>query len=186
MKKWIITLLIILTTHNYVMADYTKLIPIIKKWEGGYSNNPLDKGGCTNKGVTISTYRYYYGRSKTCSDLRKMTDDQWNYIFKKGYWDRYKADSINNQSIANLCVDWLWTSGVYGIKYVQRILGVADDGIVGSKTIAAINGYPSQKDLFGKIWARRKKHFDDIVKKNPKQKVFLNGWYNRLNAFKWY
>lgn len=169
-----------------IMADYTKLIPIIKKWEGGYANHPLDKGGCTNSGVTISTFRYYFGKGKTCDDLKKMTSEQWNFIFKQGFWDKWKADEIKSQAIANLVVDWVWASGVYGIKYVQRVLGVADDGIVGKKTLAAINEYPSQKDLFGKIWARRKKHFDDIVKKNPSQKVFLKGWYNRLNAFKWY
>lgn len=168
------------------MADYTKLIPLIKKWEGGYANIPLDKGGCTNSGVTISTYRYYFGKGKTCNDLKKMSEDEWNYIFKSGFWDKWKADEIKSQAIANLVVDWVWTSGKYGIKYVQRILGVVDDGIVGAKTIAALNGYKSQKDLFGKIWARRKKFFEDIVKNNPSQKVFIKGWIRRLSDFKWY
>lgn len=168
------------------MADYQKLVPIVLKFEGGYSNHPLDKGGCTNSGVTISTFRFHFGKNKTCADLKKMSQDEWNYIFKQGYWDRWHGDEIENQAIANLVVDWVWTSGVYGIKYVQRILGVADDGVVGTKTIGALNGYTNQKDLFGKIWARRKKHFDDIVKKNPSQKVFIKGWYNRINAFKWY
>lgn len=179
--RLIITLLLLIP--NKIMADYRELVPIIKRWEGKYSNNPLDKGGCTNSGVTISTYRFYYGKGKTCNDLKNMKEEEWNHIFKTGYWDRYKADSILNQSVANICVDWLWASGVYGIKYVQRILGVADDGVVGAKTLAALNGYPSQKDLFGKIKARRLKQFDDIVKKNPKQKVFLNGWRNRVNSF---
>lgn len=168
------------------MADYKKLVPIIKKWEGGYVNHPLDKGGCTNSGITISTYRFYYGRSKTCEDLKKMTEDEWNYIFKAGYWDRWKADEINSQAIANIVVDYVWASGVFGIKYVQQILGVVADGIVGPKTLAALNGYKNQKQLFEKIWARRKYHFDAIVKRNPSQKVFLKGWYARLSDFKYF
>ena len=36
------------------MADYQKLVPIIKKWEGGFVNDPSDSGGATNKGVTLS------------------------------------------------------------------------------------------------------------------------------------
>ena len=168
------------------MADFKNLIPIIKKWEGGYANHPLDKGGCTNSGVTISTYRFYYGKGKTCTDLKNMKEEEWNYIFKTGFWDKWKADEIVSQAIANIVVDWVWASGKYGIKHVQKILGVVDDGIVGPKTIAALNGYKNQKELFGKIWNRRKKFFDDIVKKNPSQKVFLKGWYNRLNAFKWF
>lgn len=168
------------------MADYTKLIPIIKKFEGGYSNNPYDKGGATNSGVTLSTYRYYFGRNKTAKDLKNMTEEEWSYIFKTGYWDKWQGDSIDNQSLANFVVDWLWHSGVYGIKYVQEVLGVAKDGKVGPKTLAALNGHDNQRELFGKIWARRKKQLDDIVKRNPKQKVFYRGWMARIQAFQYY
>ena len=64
------------------------------------------------------------------------------------------------------------------------MLGVVDDGIVGAKTIAAINNYKNQEQLFNKLWAKRKAHFEGIVSANPSQKVFLKGWLNRLNAFK--
>lgn len=168
------------------MADYKKLIPTILEFEGGYVNHPLDKGGCTNSGVTISAYRYAFGKSKTCDDLKRMKQEEWEYIFKTNYWDRCKGDEINNQAIANLIVDWTWGSGAYGIKYAQQVLGVGADGIVGKKTLAAINTHKNQKLLFEKLWARRKKHFEDIVKRNPSQKVFLKGWLRRLNAFKWF
>ena len=177
---------ITLTKTKSKMADYKKLIPIIKQWEGGYVNHPLDKGGCTNSGVTISTYRSYYGKNQTCDNLKKMTDYQWEVIFKNSYWNRWLADKINSQAIANLVVDWVWGSGVWGIKYPQQVLGVVADGIVGKKTLAAINDYPNQKELFLKLWNRRKAHFEAIVKRNPSQKVFLKGWMNRLNSFKWY
>ena len=62
------------------------------------------------------------------------------------------------------------------------MLGVADDGVVGPKTIAAINNYPNQKELFQKLWNRRKAHFESIAKNGKKQ--FLKGWLNRLNDFK--
>lgn len=166
------------------MADYKKLIPTVLKYEGGYAGN-IDGKICTMKGVTLDTYRKYFGRQKTCKELRGISNAEWEYIFKEGFWDRWKADEINNQSIANLLVDWCWVSGIYGIKYPQRILGVKDDGIVGDKTIAAINNYPNQKELFDKLWNRRKKHFEDIAKTHNRAK-FLNGWIRRLSAFKWY
>lgn len=165
------------------MASYKKLKPIILKWEGGWANDPNDAGGCTMKGVTIATYKAYFGKTKTCKDLRNITDSQWDSIFIHKYWNRWSADAIHSQSIANLLVDWLWTSGIYGIKYPQQVLGVTADGIVGPKTIAAINNYPNQKELFQKLWNRRKKHFESIGKgKNAK---FLRGWLNRLNDFKY-
>ena len=165
------------------MADYKKLIPTVLKYEGGYAGN-IDGKICTMKGVTLDTYRKYFGRQKTCKELKGISNAEWEYIFKEGFWDRWKADEINNQSIANLLVDWCWTSGIYGIKYPQRILGVKDDGIVGDKTIAAVNNYPNQKELFDKLWNRRKKHFEDIAKTHNRAK-FLNGWLRRLSAFKW-
>ena len=165
------------------MADYKKLIPTVLKYEGGYAGN-IDGKICTMKGVTLDTYRKYFGRQKTCKELRGISNAEWEYIFKEGFWDRWKADEINNQSIANLLVDWCWTSGIYGIKYPQRILGVKDDGIVGDKTIAAVNNYPNQKELFDKLWNRRKKHFEDIAKTHNRAK-FLNGWLRRLLAFKY-
>ena len=41
------------------MASIDKLIPFILKWEGGFVNDPTDRGGATNKGVTIATYEAY-------------------------------------------------------------------------------------------------------------------------------
>ncbi|MST78798.1 hypothetical protein FYJ72_14340 [Prevotella copri] len=108
------------------MADYRKLVPFIKKWEGGFSNHPQDRGGATNKGVTLSTYRMVYGKDKTVDDLKNLTESQWNYIFKKLYWDKWKADSIKNQSIANILVDWYWMSGNIGVKKVQELFGLTD------------------------------------------------------------
>ena len=168
------------------MSDYKKLKPIVRKWEGNaFVNHPADPGGATKWGVTIATFRSIYGRSKTVNDLKNMTEEQWNYIFKVHFWDRWQADKIESQSIANIVVDWVWASGIYGIKYPQQILGVTADGKVGPKTLAAINGYPNQKELFQKLWNRRKKHFKNIVKNRPASKVFLKGWMNRLNDFKW-
>lgn len=166
------------------MADYRKLVPKVLKWEGGYAGN-IDGMICTMKGVTLATFRKFFGRDKTCADLKKITEDQWGTIFKQGFWDRWKADAIESQPIAELLVDWTWGSGQYGITLPQRVLGVTSDGVVGPKTLAAVNGYPDQRELFEKLWNRRKKHFEDIAKANPAKRKFLKGWLNRLNDFTW-
>ena len=164
------------------MASYKKLKPIVLKWEGGYAGD-IDGMICTMKGVTLATFRKYFGKSKNCNDLRNISDAQWDTIFIQGFWNRWSGDAIKSQSIANLLVEWVWTSGVYGIKFPQRVLGVKDDGVVGPRTIAAINNYPNQKELFQKLWNRRKKHFESIATGNKKK--FLIGWLNRLHDFKW-
>ena len=37
------------------MANAKRLQPFILRWEGGFVNDPLDRGGATNKGITIGT-----------------------------------------------------------------------------------------------------------------------------------
>lgn len=192
--------------ENPTMSKVELLLPKILKWEGGFVNDPADSGGATNKGVTLGTYKMYRKAHKlkppTVSDLKKITDDEVLAILKEFYWDKMRADEINNQSIANLCVNTLWGSGTGYIKTIQSVLGVKQDGVVGPKTLAAINGYPSQKILFDKLWQRRKKFFEDIVANSVAayerkigrkaterellkytKKRFLKGWLNRLNDF---
>lgn len=171
------------------MANIKNLIPHILKWEGGWSNDPADKGGPTMKGVTLAVYTAYRNKKglkpPTQIQLKNISQEEWENILKNMYWDRWKADQINSQSIANLLVDWVWTSGLYGIKYPQKVLGVKDDGIVGPKTLEAVNNYPDQKALFNKLWLRRKEHFVSIANSRPANKKFLKGWLNRLNDLKW-
>lgn len=159
------------------------LKPFILSWEGGYVNHPNDKGGATNKGVTIGTFRSVYGQGKSVQDLKNMTDAQWLYIFEKLYWNKWNGDRIADQSVANLLVDWVWGSGVWGIKYPQQVLGVTADGLVGPKTLAALNGQDAST-LFARLWKKRKEHFEACARK-PGQSVFLKGWLNRLAGIKY-
>lgn len=162
------------------MADYRILKPFILKWEGGFVNDPNDSGGATNKGVTLATFRRYKGESASVDDLKAITDEDWDAIFKEMYWDKFKADEIASQTVANLCVDWLWMSGTKAIKYVQRLIGATEDGIVGKQTLASLNA--KGDGLVLDIYNYRKDFYHRIVANRPTQKRFLRGWLNRLNA----
>lgn len=165
------------------MAKAEILKPFILSWEGGFVNHPNDKGGPTMRGITLKTFRSFYGQGKSVNDLKALTDAQWMYIFRKGYWDVCKADKIEDQSVANLIVDWRWGSGEFGTKRVQKCLGVKDDGIIGPITLAAINASDGST-LFATLWKDREKHFRECASKKG-QSVFLNGWLNRLNSIKY-
>lgn len=185
------------------MARSEVLKPFILSFEGGFVNDPADAGGATNKGVTIGTFRQVFGKDKTVADLKAMTDAQWHTIFKKFYWDRWKADQILDQSIANTVVDWVWASGQYGITHVQKLLGVAADGVVGPKTIAALNSKDAKK-LFRDIYAARLSYYNRIIqasvqkyerkigRKSTRQEQlkytnerFRKGWIRRLDGIQY-
>lgn len=170
------------------MANSSKLVPFILQWEGGFVNDPLDLGGATNKGITIGTFTEYKRRkglkAPTVQDLKNISDEDWHEVFKGLYWDRWKADEIKSQAVANILVDWVWASGSHGIRRPQRLLGVTADGVVGSKTIAALNA-KDPAELFKMIKADRIKFIDEICEKRPANNRFKKGWLNRINAIKY-
>jgi len=163
------------------MADINLLVPKILKWEGGYVNNPFDKGGATNMGVTLATWQHLGHPTATEDDIKNLTQDDFKMVLRQ-YWNQWQADQIVNQSIAEILVDWVWGSGIWGIKIPQQILGVVADGQVGAHTLAAINS-ANQADLFNKLFEARQNFLNQIVDNNPTQKVFLQGWLNRLNDY---
>ncbi len=67
---------------------------------------------------------------------------------------------------------------------MQRNVEVSVDGIVGAKTLAAING-ADQKKLFDTLKIERYVFLNNIIKRRPDQVVFYNGWMNRLKAFRY-
>lgn len=190
------------------MANANILLPFILRWEGGFVNDPTDRGGATNKGVTITTWRQV-GYDKDgdgdidVDDLKLLTnEDVRNRVLVPYYWNRWKADTINDQKIANILVDWVWASGSHGIKIPQRLLGVNVDGIVGPKTIEAVN-FADPKSLFLAIYDERVKFINNIVERSVSeyekkigrkatetellkytQKRFRKGWLNRLSELK--
>ena len=165
------------------MAKAELLMPLLLKWEGGYVNDPDDLGGATNKGVTLCTFRQFYGNDKTVDDLKRITDEQWLHIFKTGYWDMCKADLIHNQSMANLIVDFCYNSGNHAIKILQKLLGVSADGVVGSITITALNENCS-RNFFYQYQSARLNFLEDICKSRPANRKFMNGWRNRVLSYK--
>ncbi len=188
------------------MANVEKLVPFIIQFEAGvtpagltgeklfekarktgYTNDPDDLGGATMVGVTIATYKEYCRKKgypvPTIDRLRNMTYAQWLDILKTMFWDRWQADKIANQSVAEILVDWVWASGKYGITIPQQVLGVTVDGVVGPKTLAALNKQnPAQ--FFARIVAERKAYIDRICASRPVNNKYKRGWLNRLNAIK--
>ena len=61
------------------------------------------------------------------------------------------------------------------------MLGVTADGIVGNKTLKALNSQ-NPKRFFERIKARRKQYIARVIAQCPSQKGFEAGWLRRLNA----
>ncbi len=98
------------------MANINHLATKLFLHEGLFSNDPIDRGGPTNRGVTLSTWRKV-GYDKDgdsdidIDDIRLLTPADAMLVLEKCYWDRWHADEIKNQKVADILIDWLWCSG---------------------------------------------------------------------------
>jgi lysozyme family protein len=172
------------------MADVKLLAPKIAKLEGGYSNDPIDKGNYdasgnligSNLGVTPAAFKQAFGHSPTVEEMKNLTIDQFTIVLKTLYWDKWLADQITNQSVANILVDWVYNSGSIGITKPQILLGVTPDGIVGNETITALNKM-DQQNLFTQVFNLRVKFYNDLVTRIPVNAKYLRGWMSRLNSY---
>lgn len=188
------------------MAKVESIVPFILKWETGttgigltneqlfkkaklkgFANDPDDLGGATMCGVTLATFTEYCRRKgyprPTIVRLKAITYKEWLEILKTMFWDKWKADQINNESIALILVDWVWGSGKYGITIPQKAIGVTADGIVGPKTIAAVNA-KDPKQLFDLIRKERLAYIERICRSRSTNLKYKRGWLNRLNDIK--
>jgi lysozyme family protein len=189
------------------MANIEHFIPFLIKWEAGISkksnetneslfqrarktgwaDDPDDLGGQTMVGVTMATYEEYCRRKgypkPTTGKLMDLSYNDWKSILKMLYWDRWNADEIKSQSIAEIVCDFVWASGVHGIKVPQDLVGVIPDGIVGPKTLAAVNSR-NPRELFDQIKIARFDFIEDICRKRPANNKFKRGWMNRINDIK--
>lgn len=167
------------------MADSSKLVPFILSWETDkYTNNKKDKGGPTKYGITLATWRRV-GYDKNGDgvlneeDVKLLTKDDFHRVFKQNFWNACKADKIQDQSVANMLVDFAYNSGVKrAATYLQLTLGITADGIIGNKTLFAINK-SNGKRLFERFKKTREDYLKSIAK--GEQKDFLDGWLRRLS-----
>ena len=61
---------------------FKKALKFVLKWEGGYVNNPNDKGGATNKGITQYTYNNWLKtHGLQPRNVKFITDDEVEQIY---------------------------------------------------------------------------------------------------------
>lgn len=110
--------------------------------------------------------------------VREMIDD----FYKKEFWDKARLDEVVSQQIANE----IFVAGVnMGMKkavmLAQKLVGVPADGLVGPKTLAAINKYDDA--AFDEMYdVLETDHYEMIIAANPSKRIFAKGWRNRAVA----
>lgn len=139
---------------------------LLMEFEGGFVDNPNDKGGATKYGISKKQYPDL--------DIENLTIEKAKEIYHRDYWDRYKCRFLPDYLSVALFDSVVNSNAKRMIKLLQKALGVTVDGIIGNETIGAANRLPAKKVLndfldlrleymmslkdwkyFGKGWAAR-------------------------------
>jgi len=165
-------------TTNFKIA-FKEIIGV----EGGYVNNPNDKGGETKYGISKRAYPNL--------DIKNLTLKKAEEIYYNDYWLALKLDYVKDLKVSLELFDTGVNMGVKtASKMFQEALNLLNrnernfpdlivDGNIGVKTISAYDKVDKAillKVLNGLQFSR----YVDIVTRNPKQEEFFNGWMKRV------
>lgn len=167
------------------MATFDKAITITLQHEGGLSDNPKDPGSITNFGISF-TFLKNFNPAATPDDIRNLTIDKAKNIYRFEFWDKNRYGQINNQSLANQLFDLCVNIGPgmanicmqRAINYANRS-SLVEDGILGSKTLDAINQLNSVLILQSALRRQAVDYYKQLVANNPKLTIFIKGWIDR-------
>lgn len=119
-------------------VKFSKCLEIVLGHEGGFANNPNDPGGPTNKGITLKTFRQFFGPINTVADLEHISENEVRQIYMEGYWKKVWGDDLPN-GIDLVAFDAAVHSGPSrSIQFIQRAVFTKEDGLMGPMTLAAI------------------------------------------------
>lgn len=161
-------------------SNFETALRLVLVHEGGFANHPADPGGRTMRGVTQRTYDAYRQRhGQPTADVKGITDDELREIYRTQYWDKVQGDDLPS-GLDYAVFDFAVNSGPSrAAKFLQRIVGAEQDGVIGSQTIAALRGRDAAT-LVSRLcddrlaWLKRLKTFS----------TFGRGWSRRVSEVK--
>lgn len=164
-----------------LVATFDPALELLDEDEGGYVNHPQDKGGPTNRGITLATFRRHIKNNASIADLKAITNEQVKVIYKRGFWDTVHGDELPS-GVDYAVFDFSVNSGPSrALKYLQIALqrmGLYKgdiDGLIGPQTHKAVKAADARK-LIDVLCDERLK----FVRSLSNYPTFGKGWENRI------
>lgn len=147
--------------------NFDKAFEVLLGHEGRYSFDTRDPGGETNWGISKRSYPHL--------DIKALTQADAKALYKRDYWDKGQCDRLA-PGLAFDFFDAAVNSGIgQASRFLQRAVGMADDGHIGPLTMAAIQRLEPEV-----IQARMNGHRLEFMTKLSTFEVFGKGWTRRI------
>jgi len=181
---------------DFKYDEFKKTLELIFEFEGYYSDDKYDKGGKTKFGITEKTLKKAIEENNLIDEveIQNLTKEQAEKIYFEYYWKPSKAWLLS-EPLTVFHFDTAVNMGIQRAnKFLQTALKVVNkldntfkiDGIWGKNTQREVErAVLENKTLFlFSVYLNCRYHFyNQIVKRDKTQKVFLHGWLNRLSYF---
>lgn len=168
------------------MTNFDTAMAFVSEHEGGFVDDPTDKGGATRYGISL---RFLQLAQEDVNgdghvdraDIVDLSLSQAHEIYRRHFWLHYRLDEIEHPFIAAKIMDlFVNMRGVVAAKVVQKCLpGLAPDGILGSRSLSAVNAHTSPARLYGVLSVNQGDVYRRIVKADYTQSKYLKGWLRR-------
>jgi lysozyme family protein len=158
-----------------MISNWQKSFELMLKSEGGFVNHPSDPGGMTNLGVTKATWENWVGRESDEAEMRGLTPEKVEPLYKKKYWDAVRGDDLP-MGLDYLMFDFAVNAGAgRAIKTLQTAVGVTPDGGFGPMTMAAVQDVDPVE-----LIERFSQAKEDFYRSLNTFATFGKGWLNRV------
>lgn len=144
--------------------------------EGGYNNDPNDRGGKTKYGISKNTY--------PDEDIKNLTRERANAILHRDFW-KWNGISTLPDEVVGPVFDFGVVSGpLNAIQTTHRALGIEPVGnVIGQATQNKLKEIQPQ-EFINKFQNLAQDYLNKAASLDPKNKDFKNGWINRVNRYK--
>lgn len=164
--------------------DFRAALAHVLEMEGGYTEDPYDPGGPTNKGITLGVLATWRDVTLDASNyaelkeqLKAITADEVCQIYEARYW-RPACCGQMPSGLALMHFDAAVNHGVgRATRLLQEAVGTDIDGEMGPKTRAAIAATPDHDALQRYAEIRRRRY-----RELPHFWRFGRGWLRRVDT----
>lgn len=166
------------------MADFDKAFAYLTPLEGGYSDDPADRGGATKYGISLRFYRENVDKYATEEDIQALTLDFAKELYYEFFWAALRLSKLDSQPVADRIFALAVHSGLRpAVRVLQRALShsgwkLETDGALGPRTLKAANA-TADNPLVQDLRLETLEFYREILSRRAALEKFRRGWERR-------
>jgi uncharacterized protein (TIGR02594 family) len=162
---------------------FDRALDHVLEMEGGYTDDPHDPGGPTNRGITLAVFAAWRklaltdaNRASLIRDLKAIDHPTVREIYRRRYWSMAHCGGLP-APLALMHFDAAVNHGVgNAVRFLQEAVGASVDGEIGPETQAVVARTPAGTalDAYAAIRKRRYRALPHFWR-------FGRGWLRRVD-----